>query len=66
MWLCLFGCGLMAQSTIRSCQAVNYLTTLVLGKLPRGSLPVYSAHSFATNLQFALHEQKIVLGTDYL
>ena len=35
---------------------VSYLTTLFLGKPPRGSLPVLSAHSFASNPQLALLE----------
>ena len=34
----------------------GYLTTLFLGKPPRGSLPVYSALSFASNWQLALVE----------
>ena len=34
---------------------VSYLTTLFLGKPPKGSLPVLSAHSFATNF---LNQQK--------
>ena len=33
---------------------VSYLTTLPLRKPPGGSLPVLSAHSFASNWQFAL------------
>ena len=35
---------------------VSYLTTLFLGKPPRGSLPVLSAHSFDSNQQLALLE----------
>ena len=36
---------------------VSYLTTLFLGKSPGGSLPVLSAHSFASNLQLAFLNQ---------
>ena len=35
---------------------VSYLTSLFLGKPSGGSLPVISAHSFASNLYFALLE----------
>ena len=35
---------------------VSSLTILFLGKPPAGSLPVISAHSFASNLQLALLE----------
>ena len=35
---------------------VSNLTTLFLGKPHRGSLPVLSVHSFASDLQLALYE----------
>ena len=37
---------------------ISYLTTLFLGKPPGGSLPVLSAHSFASNCQIALLESE--------
>ena len=37
-------------------EAVSDLATLVLGKPPGDSLPVFCAHSFARNRQFALLE----------
>ena len=35
---------------------VSYLTTMFLGKTLRGSLQVFSAHSFTSNYQLALLE----------
>ena len=41
---------------LRSCWDSSYFTSLFLGKPPGGSLPVLSAHSFASNRQLALLE----------
>ena len=41
---------------LRSCWDGQLLITLFLGKSLGGSLPVFSAHSFASNLQLALLE----------
>ena len=52
--LCLFDLLLYVYGKqLRSCRdgqlSHRYLTTLFLGKPPIGSLPVFSAHSFASN-----------------
>ena len=47
----------MDGKQLRSCmKMVSYLTTLFLDKSLGGNLPVFSAHSFAYNLQLALLE----------
>ena len=52
-------CMIHGKELLCNVATVSYLTTLFLRaslKLPGGSLPVFSAHSFASNWQLALFE----------
>ena len=48
-FVCLISCFMSTVNSLGHIGTISYLTTLFLGMPPGGSLPVLSAHSFASN-----------------